>query len=221
MKIAIRGGHNFQAIGAKGILCETTEGRKVKDSTVKYLKSLGHNVLDVTPGNMDSQSDLEYGVGKANEWGADIFISIHFNKAYNTYNGAIGNECWIINTQSKANEVASRICSKLSTTGLKNRGVKHKGFYELKYTKMPAVIVETCFVEATEDVKLYKTKGADEFGKLIAEAIVNTDIANDNSNNLFRVRIDGNQIGAYSKLESIINALEENFGANLIEIEKV
>ena len=49
--------------------------------------------------------------------------------------------------------------------------------YELKNTKMKAMIVETCFVEATEDVELYKKLGADAIGKAIAEAIVNDKVS--------------------------------------------
>ena len=41
---------------------------------------------------------------------------------------------------------------------------------------MTSVIVETCFVEATEDVALYKKLGPDAIGKTIAEAIVNQKI---------------------------------------------
>ncbi|MDC4242766.1 N-acetylmuramoyl-L-alanine amidase, partial [Clostridium tertium] len=62
MKIAVRGGHNFQAPGASALIDETTEDRKVKDSVIKYLNQLGHTVLDVTPVNMDTNSDLVYGV---------------------------------------------------------------------------------------------------------------------------------------------------------------
>ena len=43
---------------------------------------------------------------------------------------------------------------------------------------MVAMIVEVCFVEATEDVNLYKKLGADAIGKAIAEAIVNTNVVN-------------------------------------------
>ena len=38
---------------------------------------------------------------------------------------------------------------------------------------MKSMIVETCFVEATEDVALYKKLGPDAIGKAIAEAISN------------------------------------------------
>ena len=43
---------------------------------------------------------------------------------------------------------------------------------------MVSMIVEVCFVEATEDVALYKKLGADAIGKAIAEAIANKKIEN-------------------------------------------
>lgn len=179
MKIAIRAGHNFLAKGASALIDETTEARKVKDSAIKYLQQLGHTVLDVTPGNMDSDSDLVCGVSKANNWGADVFISIHFNKAYNTYNGVIGTETWVYSNNDNFNdeEYAARIVNAIEELGFKNRGVKESiDLYELKATKMPSVIVEVCFVEATGDVKLYKNLGHDAIGKSIAEAISNKKI---------------------------------------------
>ncbi len=170
MKIAVRGGHNPKATGARGIIDELTEDRRVKDSVIKYLKELGHTVLDVTPGNMDSSSDLRYGVNKANNWGADLFASIHFNNAYKTYNGAIGTEVCVY----KELPEGKRIVDNLAALGFKNRGQKIRtGLYELKNTKMKAVIIETCFVEATKDVEIYRKNGADKVGKVIAEAIAN------------------------------------------------
>jgi hypothetical protein len=181
MKIAVRGGHNFLATGCSGLIDETTEDRKVKDSVIKYLNQLGHTVLDVTPGNMDTNSDLVYGVSRANNWGADLFISIHFNKAYNSYNGAIGTETWVYSESDNYNdeEYAKRIVDSIGALGFKNRGVKTSiDLYELKHTTMPSVIVEVCFVEATEDVALYKKLGSDKIGQVIAEAISNKKINN-------------------------------------------
>lgn len=176
MKICVRGGHTELCTGASALINELTEDRKVKDSVCKYLKQLGHNVLDVTPPvnyTNNSSVDLAYGVNKANNWGADLFISIHFNKCYDSYNGKLGTETCVYSE----NEYGKRIVNALSILGFKNRGQKVRtGLYELSHTNMTSVIVETCFVEATEDVALYKRLGPDAIGKTIAEAIANQKI---------------------------------------------
>ena len=172
-KIASRGGHTELCTGASALIDELTEDRKVTAAVIKYLRELGNEVLDVTPPvnhTSDEYQDLAYGVNKANEWGADLFVSFHFNKAYDSYNGALGSEVCVYSTH----EIAQRVVDALEELGFKNRGQKIRtGLYELKHTKMKAMIVETCFVEATEDVELYKKLGADAIGKAIAEAIVN------------------------------------------------
>lgn len=178
MKIAVRGGHNFSVPGAHGIIDETTEDRKVKDAVIKYLKLLGHTVLDVTPSDSYNtvSSDLVYGVNKANNFNADLFISIHFNNAYTRYNGSLGTEI-LVNNLSRNNSSAKGILNALTSLGFTNRGVKERsGLYELHATNMTSVIVETCFVEATEDVKLYRSLGADVIGKAIAEGALNSKV---------------------------------------------
>lgn len=176
-KIAVRGGHTEKVTGASALIDELTEDRKVKDAVIKYLRKLGYEVLDVTPPvNYTSSisADLAYGVNKANEWGADLFISIHFNKTYDSYNGALGSEVCIYSE----NDIAQRVVNGLGELGFKNRGQKIRtNLYELKHTKMKAMIVETCFVEATEDVTLYRRLGHDKVGQAIAEAIVNDKVS--------------------------------------------
>ncbi len=172
MKIAVRGGHCPKITGASALIDELKEDRLIKDVVIKYLNQLGHTVLDVTPPDSTSSSsaDLSYGVNKANNWGADLFISIHFNNAYNSYNGALGTEVCVYSE----NDVAERVVSQLASLGFRNRGQKVRtGLYELKNTKMKSMIIEVCFVEATEDVALYKKLGPDMVGKTIAEAIAN------------------------------------------------
>ena len=176
MKIAVRGGHTELCTGASALINELTEDRKVKDAVVKYLKILGQDVLDVTPPvnyTSSASKDLAYGVNKANNYGANLFVSIHFNKAYDYYNGALGSEVCVYNTF----DTAQRVVEKLGCLGFGNRGQKiRNNLYELRNTNMLAMIIEVCFVEATEDVALYKKLGADAIGKAIAEAIVNQKI---------------------------------------------
>lgn len=180
MKIAVRGGHCPKVPGARGILDELTEDRKVKDAVIKYLKQSANEVLDVTSPDSTSTSsaDLSYGVNNANNWGADLFVSIHFNKAYDYYNGALGSEVCVYSTY----DIAQRVVNALGALGFKNRGQKIRtGLYELRNTSMKAMIVETCFVEATEDVELYRKLGPDTIGKVIAEAIVFGSLGNSDS----------------------------------------
>lgn len=170
MKIAVRGGHCPRVPGASKFIDELTEDRKVKDSVIKYLKQLGHEVLDVTPPNNtnSSRNDLSYGVSRANNQKADLFVSIHFNKAYDVYDGFLGSEVCVYTP----NDTAQRVVNGLAGLGFKNRGQKVRtGLYELKHTNMKAMIIEVCFVESIADVGLYKKLGHDLIGKTIAESI--------------------------------------------------
>ena len=175
MKISVRGGHVPKVTGARGIIDELTEDRKVKDSIIKHLKLLGCEVLDVTPPDNTTtlNVDLSYGVNKANSWGADLFVSIHFNKAYDIYNGCLGSEVCVYSSF----DTAQRVVNELAKLGFKNRGQKiRNNLYELNHTKMKAMIIEVCFVEATGDVVLYKELGHDLIGKTIALAVTNKKI---------------------------------------------
>lgn len=205
-KIAIRGGHNFQATGAVGIVNEVVEDRKLLASAIKYLKIDGKEVLDVTPGNCDQYADLAYGVNKANAWGAEAFISIHLNKAYNSYAGKIGTETCIYATGGNGEVIGKRIVDNIASLGFINRGVKVRPeLYELRKTNMSAVIVEAFFCEAVGDVSTYNAVGYDAIGKKIAEGIVGHEIkipepvkpSTPVSDKIYRV-----QVGAFKNKEN-------------------
>ena len=87
---------------------------------------------------------------------------------------------------------------------------------------MNSVIVECFFVEATEDVALYKKLGADALGKAIAEGIANKKVPNPIAS-LIRVFKDDKQIGAFSYMDNAIKAAEQamNEGARIVRIEKI
>lgn len=170
MKIAIRGGHNYGVPGASGILDEVAEDRKVYAKVIEYLKKFGHEVLDVTPNKTStSAEDLSFGVSKANAWGADYFCSIHFNAG-----GGRGTEVLYYNGSTKGKSIAEKIVRKIAELGFINRGAKvdTRGLYELRNTKMPANIIEVCFVDNQSDVNLYRQLGIEKIGKAIAEGII-------------------------------------------------
>ena len=187
MKIAVRGGHTFSCSGASALIDETTEDRKVKDAVIKYLKKEGHQVLDVTPPDSCNtiNSELTYGVTQANNWGADLYLPIHFNKAYDSYNGAIGTEAYIYDNDGVVEVYAKRIIDKLTKNGFKPHGnpIKAVGgdLYDLRESNMRAILIEVCFVEATEDVTTYRRLGADNVGRLIVEGLLNKEISSSNN----------------------------------------
>ena len=176
MRTAIRGGHNFQCPGASALLDETTEDRLVKDAVIKYLKIGGDTVIDATPGNCSENEDLNFGTDTANNANVDLFVPVHLNKAYDSYTGAIGCEVWLNPKNPLSVATGTRIVNNLGALGFKNRGLKDginaSHLHDIKATNMSAVLIEICFVEATEDVALYKALGPDRIGKVIAEGIL-------------------------------------------------
>nr|MBQ8890237.1 N-acetylmuramoyl-L-alanine amidase [Clostridia bacterium] len=102
-----------------------------------------------------NSSSLTTRVRQANEWGADLFLSIHTNAAENP--NATGSEALIYSESSTvAKGVAEDILEQLAlTTGLRNRGiVERPGLYVLKRTQMPAVLVEMGFISNPTDAEL-------------------------------------------------------------------
>jgi len=174
MKIAVRGGHNPGVPGANGLLNEVTEDRKYCKSVIKYLQALGHEVLDVTPGNtFSSAQDLTYGVSKANEFKADLMVSCHVNAG-----GGQGCEVLFYNGSVKGKEYADKAVNAIANLGFHNRGAKAdtRGLYELRHTNMPCIIIEPFFLDAQSDVDLYLHVGYDQLGKSIAESITGSKV---------------------------------------------
>lgn len=175
-KIAGRPGHNELCRGAKAILDEVIEGRKIFSASKKYLE-IRHTFIDCTPTPVASQSqDLAAGVNKANNNNADFFYSVHLNKAYNSYDGAIGAEIWLYPKASQETiNKANRILRNLESLGFKNRGIKYSSgthrLYEIYKTNMEAMIIECFFLEATKDVEIYNRVGPDAIGFAIASGI--------------------------------------------------
>lgn len=137
-------------------------------------------VIDVTPGNMDENSDLNYGIETSIRAGVQLGISVHFNKTYDSYDGKIGCEVWLNPGNSYAAVVGQRIVNNLASLGFRNRGVKDgynaKHLAEVRNGRIPWIIVEVCFVEATGDVETYNAVGYDLVGKAIAEGILGVTI---------------------------------------------
>ena len=163
MYINVHAGHNpagMTASGASGLIEESTENRKVKNEVIRQLRELGNTVYDCTVDNGKGQMDvLKKIVEKCNAHEADLDVSIHFNSAANDMSGdgrTTGTEVYVYSASSSAVLPAERVCSEIAALGYRNRGVKYsRDLYILKNTKAPAMLIECCFVDDRDDVRLY------------------------------------------------------------------
>ncbi len=160
----VHGGHNFIVPGAKGLLDETTEDRKVTARVISALRVAGHTVYDCTDDSGRTQGqNLANIVAKCNAHPVDLNISNHLNAG-----GGTGVEVWCYDEKTK--DIAAAICQNVSAAlGIPNRGVKYsKSLYVLRKTSGRAILVECCFVDSQNDASHWN---ADKCGDAIASAI--------------------------------------------------
>lgn len=109
-------------------------------------------------------------VKKANDWGADFFLAIHHNAGIN---GGSGGGLVAFSYQEGTVGAAYReaiYTACIAAGGLKgNRwdATQAEDFYVLKYTNMPAVLMEYGFMDSTTDVPVILTE---EYAKAMGYA---------------------------------------------------
>ena len=154
MKIFLDPGHGGKdpgAIGPSG-LHEAAVALDVAERTMRFLTAAGHEVF---LSRTQNSVTLELGerAQMANQWGADLFISIHCNAAENP--NAEGFEVWTTKGQTEADKVAQAVFASFgrafpAATGRKDLSDgdndKEAQFAVLRLTKAPAILVETGFI---------------------------------------------------------------------------
>ncbi len=100
-------------------------------------------------------------VDDANQWNADVFVSIHQNSASST--NAYGIETWSSPDTSRDNKNYATVVQSnlIKSTGAYDRGVFGWGYDEgnlvvTKYTTMPAALVETGFISNPSEAENMK-----------------------------------------------------------------
>ena len=123
-------------------------------TSAEFELKLSRPTSDTVLGTSNASS-LTARVREANNWGADIFLSLHTNASLNER--ATGSEALIYSRSSTvALGLAEDILEELNlVTGLRNRGVVERpGLYVLRRTNMPAVIVEMGFISYRTDAEI-------------------------------------------------------------------
>lgn len=170
--IMLDAGHGGEDPGA------VYKGRQEKDDNLRLamavgdiLKKNGINVLYTRTGDV-YQTPFEK-ARLANQAGVDYFISFHRNSSPedNQYNGA---EVLVYDKSGIKYQMAQNILGALGEIGFREIGVNARpGLVVLRRTKMPALMIETGFINSDEDNNLFDSK-FQEIAQGIADAILGT-----------------------------------------------
>lgn len=166
MKIFIDPGHNYSGAdtGATG------NGLREQDITyfvgsylAKFLSDAGflvkcsrNRLTDNVAATLNRSINYRY--IQANKFGADYFISLHCDSSPDK--NARGAHICVYNENSTAASLASAIMPHLLKIGLDGRSkqiVERKELGVLKYTNMPAVLIETGFITNAENANLMRS----------------------------------------------------------------
>jgi N-acetylmuramoyl-L-alanine amidase len=167
--VVLDAGHGGSDPGAKSI-----SGKWEKDfnlSVVKKVKEIlskESKIKLVLTREGDTYPTLDDRINLANSLNADLFISVHGNS--NNKSDVNGTETYYFRPESLA---LAELLHKHATaaTGFKDNGVRTAEFKVVKYTVMPAALLEVGYLSnAANEKKMYE----ENFQQRVAEAIANT-----------------------------------------------
>jgi N-acetylmuramoyl-L-alanine amidase len=195
--VALDPGHGGRDTGAVGILPDgTATGLQprvnAKGETVLYEKDVNLDIAlrvstalqgrgfptlltrttDAGAGDVPfpgTRKDLERRTEIANSAGAEIFVSLHENALAKTTSGTETFHFYVAQPESVALALAvhQEVVIRL---GLADRGLKKAGFYVLKHTVMPSVLVEGAFLTNPDEARMLAQP---EVRQAMAEGVAN------------------------------------------------
>jgi len=223
-RIVIDPGHGGSDSGA------VYEGRREKDDNLRLALAVGqileNNGADVVYTRTTDVYNTPFEKAMiGNNSDADYFISFHRN-AVPTPNTSSGIETLVFSRDGEAANIAESINRELAGLGFNNRGViERPNLVVLRRTRMPAVLVETGFIDNDTDNAKFDAE-FDSIAQAIADGIMNSvDLSAESANAmvydlpfppgrpcmpLFRV-----QVGAYMNYANAAATLDNLLAQNL------
>ena len=159
-KIAGDGGHGLKTAGKRTPPLPGT-GRVIHEwefnhPTSKLLQAelikSGHQFLHTSDTSVDTA--LSVRARKANNWGADIYVSAHYNAENHLFDKFVDGVETLYRTGSvEGMKLAEYVQAEMvKATGLRDRGIKPRSDLGiLNLTNMPAIIVECGFMDNVKD----------------------------------------------------------------------
>jgi len=166
MRIVISSGHGLFVRGARGVIDEVDEARRVTDRVAEILRREGVSVNAFHENNARTVADnVNAIVRHHNSQARDLDVSVHFNStATGTIEDrAIGVEVLHLTGNQTTRALAGRVARAISdASGLLLRHQQDSGAVArnnlgfLNNTTAPAILLEVCFVVSRTDVRLYQ-----------------------------------------------------------------
>ena len=212
-KVYINPGHSDKDPGAVGYETERRLNVQVSEYQREYLLENYDCEVRMNPGSMGNLSAI---AGDANSWGADLFVSNHFN--------AGGGDGWEGLVHNSTRVPLGQLFEKhVKEAGQNSRGVKLRpDLAVLRLTQMPAVLNEGAFVDNQKDIADWNDdtelkRLAIAYAQATAEALQLEKKA-PQSNVLYRV-----QVGAYRE-EANASAMAQKlkdagFDAMIVQVQ--
>lgn len=185
MRVVIDPGHAGRNIDPGAVnkttgLQEADISLSVSRLVEKYLLAVGYEVkLTRTDFEQVETDDLSYRTTLANDWGADIFISLHCNSATNQK--AKGYEVWTSPGNTLGDKLATCIYEQIAAEFSDWAGRtdysdgdpdKESRFYVLIHTDAPACLVEMAFISNDEEAGLLADAAwQDRYARAIARGV--------------------------------------------------
>ncbi|MBW7652034.1 N-acetylmuramoyl-L-alanine amidase [Anoxybacillus sp. ST4] len=169
MKIIWDKGHGGNDPGAVANgLQEKQLTHKIVEYAMSYLEENYTGFEQRTTRTGDQTLTLSQRAKMANDWGADVFISVHINAGKGTgfetyvYNGGVSSR-----TVALQNVLHNEILTTMRQFGnITDRGKKRANYAVLRETKMPAVLTENLFIDSNDAKHLQN----EAFLKAVGEA---------------------------------------------------
>jgi len=168
------------AVNGKTGLQEATINLVIANQVKKYLVAAGYQVLMTRTKEEQVETDsLRYRCELANNWGADLVVSLHCNAAASEQ--ANGTEIYTTVGETDGDRLATCIINQVtaSFSDLQLRADwddgdpdKEQNFYILRYTDAPAVLLEMAFISNPEEAaKLADSAWQRDMARAVARGI--------------------------------------------------
>ena len=168
-RIYIDAGHGAIDPGAvSGDLKESDITYHIASELGDLLQTAGHSIKYSRP-VFAAGPTLATRTSEANNWKADIFVSVHCNS--NLGAPGTGTETYVFAFGGQAEKLALEVQPKIvAQLNMANRGVKVANYQVLRQTNMPAILIEAGFINHPTDAEKLRTRGSD-FANAIYQGI--------------------------------------------------